>query len=62
MQTIKSNPAVVISLVSAVLTLAGAFGLHLTVDQTAAIVAVVQVVAGFAIRSQVTPVNKQANK
>lgn len=52
----NTEPAIIVSLVSAVLSLAVSFGLHLTVEQTGAIVAVVQIVAGLVIRSRVTPV------
>lgn len=53
---IKAEPAVVVSLVSALLALAVAFGAHLSGEQIAAIVAPIQIVAGLFIRSKVTPV------
>jgi len=52
---VKTEPAVIISLVAAILALAAAFGLPLTQDQTAAVMAVVTIVAGLVIRSKVTP-------
>lgn len=54
----KTEPAVVISLVAAVLALAASFGLPLTEDQTKALMAVVTIVAGLVIRTQVTPSGK----
>lgn len=45
-----------VAVVTAGLSLLVAFGLDLTGEQTGAIVAFVQVVAGFLTRSQVTPV------
>lgn len=51
----KTEPAVIISLVAAILALAAAFGLPLTQEQTAAVMAVVTIVAGLVIRSKVTP-------
>jgi len=54
----KTEPAVIVSLVAAILSLAVAFGLSLSGEQTAAIVAVVQIVAGLVIRQNVTPASK----
>ncbi|MHB8671870.1 MAG: hypothetical protein ACYDAD_15130 [Acidimicrobiales bacterium] len=52
---IRAEPAVIVSLILAVLTLAGTFGLHVTDAQTGAIAAVAQILAGLVVRSQVTP-------
>jgi uncharacterized membrane protein len=52
----KAEPAMWISLIGAILGLAVAFGLKLTVEQTAAIQAVIQILTGIVTRSQVTPV------
>lgn len=49
------NPAMVLALVGALISLGVAFGLQLTAEQTGAIVAVVQIVLGLITRSQVTP-------
>lgn len=51
------NPALILALVGAVISLAVAFGLSLSAEQTGAIVAVVQIVLGLITRSQVTPTN-----
>lgn len=51
----KTEPAVVVSLVAALIALAVSFGVNLTAEQTGAILAVVQIVAGLVIRSKVTP-------
>lgn len=51
----KKEPAVIVSLVAALLGLAASFGLDLSQEQTAAILAVVTIVAGLVIRGQVTP-------
>jgi len=50
------EPAVYVAVITAALTLLVAFGFDLTGEQTGAIVAFVQVVAGFLTRSQVSPV------
>lgn len=50
------EPAVYVAVATAGISLLVAFGLDLTGEQTGAIVAFVQVVAGFLTRSQVTPV------
>lgn len=49
------EPAMVLALVQAVLALVVTFGLHLTPEQTGAIVAVSAVVLGLITRSKVTP-------
>jgi len=55
MDKIKAEPAVVVSLVAALLSLAAAFNLPLTQEQTAAVMAVVTILAGLVTRSKVTP-------
>lgn len=55
MRLIRQEPALVVSLASAGLSLAVAFGLPLSVAQKAGIVAVLQIVAGLIVRSRVTP-------
>lgn len=52
---IKSEPAVVIALIGAALTVAVAFGVSLSDAQLGAISAFVTVLVGFVTRSQVTP-------
>lgn len=54
----KTEPAVIIALVAACLGLAAAFGLPLTQEQTAAVMAVVTILAGLVTRSKVTPTGK----
>ena len=49
------NPAMVLALVGAVISLGVAFGLELTAEQTGAILALVQIILGLITRSQVTP-------
>ena len=49
------EPAMVVAFVGAVLTLGMAFGLSLTLEQTGAILAVVQIALGLVTRSQVSP-------
>lgn len=51
----KTEPAILIALVAACLGLAAAFGLSLTQEQTAAIMALVTILAGLVTRSKVTP-------
>ena len=52
---IKSEPALVTGLVSAVIALGVAFGLELSGEQTGAIMALVVAALAFVTRSQVTP-------
>ena len=52
---LKTEPAIIISLAAALLALAAAFGLPLTQEQTAAVMAVVTILAGLVTRSKVTP-------
>ena len=54
----KTEPAVIVSLVAAVLALAAAFGLPLTQEQTAAVMAVVTILAGIVTRAFVSPASK----
>lgn len=56
MNLIRQEPALVVSLASAGLSLGVAFGLPISVAQKAGIVAVLQVVAGLIVRSRVSPV------
>jgi hypothetical protein len=51
----KTEPAAIVSLVSAIIALAVSFGLDISSEQTGAIMAVVVLVAGIVTRSQVTP-------
>lgn len=51
----RTEPAIIISLVAAVLGLAASFGLSLTADQTAAVMALVTILAGLVTRTKVTP-------
>lgn len=51
----KTEPAVIVALVSAVTALAVSFGFDLTADQTKAILAFTVIVAGLVTRSKVTP-------
>ncbi len=50
------EPAMVLALVQAVLVLAVTFGLHLTPEQTGAILTLSAVILGLITRTQVTPV------
>lgn len=58
MTLLKMEPAVIVSLVSAVIALAVSFGLELTAEQTGSIMAVVVIVAGLITRQAVTPTAK----
>ena len=49
------NPAMVLALVGALISLGVSFGLQLSAEQTGAIMAVTQIVLGLITRSQVTP-------
>lgn len=49
------EPAMVLAFVQAVIVLAVSFGLRLTPEQTAAILALTAVLLGLITRSQVTP-------
>lgn len=53
---IKNEPAVVLGLVQAIIALVVAFGLDLTGEQTASILAVTAAVLAFVVRQRVTPV------
>lgn len=52
----KSEPAAWIAVISAVVALGVGFGLPVTEQQVGLIMALVNVVAGLFVRSQVTPV------
>jgi hypothetical protein len=52
---LKTEPAIIVSLVAAILGLAASFGLSLSQEQTAAIMAVVTILAGLVTRSRVSP-------
>lgn len=52
----KTEPALIVSFVTALIGLGVAFGLDLSTEQIAAIMAVVTILAGVLIRSKVTPV------
>jgi len=52
----RREPAMVLALVQALLTLVVAFGLNLAPDQIGAILAVTAVVLGLITRSRVSPV------
>lgn len=54
-ERIRREPALVVGLVQAILALVVAFGLDLSGEQTAAILAVTAAVLAFVVRSQVTP-------
>lgn len=49
------EPAMIVAFVQAILVLAVTFGLNLTPEQTAAILAVAALALGLITRSQVTP-------
>lgn len=57
---IVKEPALVTGLVQAVLVLVVVFGLHLSDAQTGAILAVTTAVLALVVRSQVSPVAKDA--
>jgi hypothetical protein len=50
------EPAMIVAFIQAIIVLAVTFGLHITPEQTAAILAVAALVLGLITRSQVTPV------
>lgn len=52
---IRREPALILGLVQAVIALVVAFGLELTGEQTAGIVAVTAAILALVVRSQVTP-------
>lgn len=55
LERLKTEPAVVFSLVEALIVLAVAFGLDLSGEQVAALVAVLAVLTGVGTRAKVTP-------
>ncbi len=56
MSILNTEPAVVVAFVTALLGLGAAFGLNLSSEQIAAIMAVITILAGFLVRHKVTPV------
>lgn len=52
---IRKEPTAIAAIVTAVIALAASFGLNLTADQTGTLMALVVLVVGFVVRSQVTP-------
>lgn len=54
----SSEPALIVGATQAVIAMLVAFGLHLTVDQIAAIMGLVAVIGAFVTRYHVTPVSK----
>lgn len=52
-ERIRNNPAIMFSLVEAVVALAVAFGLQLTGEQVGAIMAVVAILTGVGVRASV---------
>lgn len=57
---IRTEPALVTGLISALIAVGVAFGLDLTGEQTGAIMAGVAAIMAFVVRSQVTPTSKVA--
>jgi acid phosphatase family membrane protein YuiD len=57
-ERIKNNPAMVVATVEAVIVLFAAFGLKLSAEQVASIIALLTLVLGWFVRSQVTPTRK----
>lgn len=55
MNTVKSEPVAFYGLVQAVIGLVSAFGLHLSADQIAALLAVTSCVLALVARTRVTP-------
>lgn len=55
---IQAEPVLVVGLISAVLALVAAFGLHLSKEQTGAILAVVNAALALVLRGKVTPAGK----
>ena len=55
---LKSEPAVIIGLCSALIAVATSFGVSLTADQVGAIMALVSIVASIITRQLVTPTSK----
>lgn len=52
---IRKEPTAIAAIVTAVIALAASFGLKLTADQTGTLMALVALIVGFVVRSQVTP-------
>lgn len=57
-ERIRNEPVLVSTLIGAVIALFVAFGVDLSTEQTAAILAVVAAVLAIVARQQVTPTNK----
>jgi hypothetical protein len=55
---IKSEPAIILTAVGALVSLALSFGLHLTPDQVKAVYSFAAALTGVIIRQLVTPVNQ----
>ncbi len=55
---IRDNPVLVAALVQAILGLIVAFGVHLTAEQTAAILAVTGTLMALVVRARVTPTTR----
>ena len=51
----KTEPAVLVGIASAVISVAVSFGLHLSTEQVGAIMALVSAVAALVVRAHVTP-------
>jgi len=58
----NQEPAVWVALITALLALAVGFGLPITPEQKTLIIAVLPLIAGVIIRSQVTPVTPPPTK
>ena len=56
----KTEPALLLGLVNAVIVLVMAFGVQLTLEQTGAILALVNIALAIITRSQVTPISRIA--
>lgn len=55
MNYVRREPVAIVALVEAVIVLAVAFGLQITAEQMAAVMAVVVIGGGIVARSQVSP-------
>lgn len=54
---IRREPVAVAGFVSALISLAAAFGLQLSAEQTGAVMAIVPALSALVVRGQVTPTN-----
>lgn len=59
MQLIRREPAIFSGLVTAAISLISAFGLQLSADQVGAIMAITGILISIAVRSQVSPAQKE---